>query len=48
MIDPDDKTANVANEHTNNLSAVDIKSMNEVALIPVGFAPSRNAAWTMP
>jgi len=48
MITPDDKTAYVANEHTNNVSAVDIKSMKEVALIPVGFAPARNAAWTMP
>jgi YVTN family beta-propeller protein len=48
VITPDDKTAYVANEHTNNVSAVDIKSMKEVALIPVGFAPARNAAWTMP
>ena len=48
VITPDDKTAYVANEHTNNVSAIDIKSMKEVALIPVGFAPARNAAWTMP
>jgi YVTN family beta-propeller protein len=44
-ISPDDKTAYVANEHTNNVSVVDIKSLKEVALIPVGFAPARNAAW---
>ena len=36
---PDGKTAYVANPVTNNVSAVDIKSMKEVALIPVGFVP---------
>ena len=44
-ISPDDKTAYVANEHTNNVSVVDIKSLKEVALIPVGFAPARNTPW---
>jgi YVTN family beta-propeller protein len=39
---PDGKTAYVANPVTNNVSAVDIKSMKEVALIPVGFVPKRN------
>jgi YVTN family beta-propeller protein len=39
---PDGKTAYVANAVTNNVSAVDIKSMKEVALIPVGFVPKRN------
>lgn len=39
---PDGKTAYVANAVTNNVSAVDLKSMKEVALIPVGFVPKRN------
>jgi YVTN family beta-propeller protein len=47
-ISPDDKTAYVANEHTNNVSVVDIKSLKEVALIPVGFAPARNTPWMRP
>jgi YVTN family beta-propeller protein len=47
-VSPDDKTAYVANEHTNNVSVVDIKSMKETALIPVGFAPARNATWMAP
>jgi len=47
-ITPDDKTAYVANEHTNNVSVIDIKSLKETALIPVGFAPARNATWMHP
>jgi YVTN family beta-propeller protein len=47
-ITPDDKTAYVANEHTNDVSVVDIKALKEVALIPVGFAPARNATWMLP
>src|SRR5215813_14265375 len=47
-ITPDDKTAYVANEHTNDVSVIDIKSLKEVALIPVGFAPARNATWMAP
>ncbi len=47
-VTPDDKTAYVANEHTNNVSAVDIKSLKEVALIPVGYAPARNVTWMAP
>jgi YVTN family beta-propeller protein len=47
-ITPDDKTAYVANEHTNNVSVVDIKSLKEAALIPVGFAPARNTTWLVP
>jgi len=39
---PDGKTAYVANAVTNNVSAVDIQTMKEVALIPVGFVPKRN------
>ena len=48
VISPDDKTAYVANEHTNNVSVVDIKTMKETSLIPVGFAPARNATWVAP
>jgi YVTN family beta-propeller protein len=47
-VTPDDKTAYVANEHTNNVSVVDVKSMKETALVPVGFAPARNATWMAP
>ena len=47
-VSPDDKTAYVANEHTNNVSVVDIKSLKEVALVPVGFAPARNTPWLAP
>jgi YVTN family beta-propeller protein len=47
-VTPDDKTAYVANEHTNDVSVIDIKSLKEVALIPVGFAPARNTAWLAP
>jgi len=47
-ISRDDKTAYVANEHTNDVSVVDIKSLKETALIPVGFAPARNATWMLP
>jgi YVTN family beta-propeller protein len=46
-ITPDDKTAYVANEHTNNVSVVDIKSLKEIALIPVGYAPARNVTWML-
>ena len=47
-ITPDSKTAYIANEHTNNVSAVDIPSLKEVAVIPVGYAPARNIAWMAP
>ena len=47
-ITPDGKTAYIANEHTNDVSAVDIKSMKETARIPVGFAPARNIIWMQP
>jgi YVTN family beta-propeller protein len=40
---PDGKTAYVANPVTNDVSVVDIKSMKEVARIPVGYVPKRNA-----
>jgi YVTN family beta-propeller protein len=44
-ITPDDKTVYVANEHSNDVSVVDIKGLKEVALIKVGYAPARNATW---
>ena len=47
-ITPDGKTAYVANEHTNDVSVVDIKTMKEVTRIPVGFAPARNIVWMAP
>jgi YVTN family beta-propeller protein len=47
-VTPDSKTAYVANEHTNDVSAVDIKSLKEIARIPVGFAPARNISWMAP
>ena len=47
-ITPDDKTAYVANSQSNNVSVVDIASMKEVALVPVGFAPARNVSWMAP
>ena len=39
---PDGKTAYVANPVTNDVSVVDVKTMKEVARIPVGFVPKRN------
>jgi YVTN family beta-propeller protein len=39
---PDGKTAYVANPVTNDVSVVDIKSLKEVARIPVGYVPKRN------
>ena len=47
-ITPDGKTAYIANEHTNNVSVVDIKTLKETARIPVGFAPARNTIWMAP
>jgi YVTN family beta-propeller protein len=47
-VTPDSKTAYVANEHSNTVSVVDIASLKETALIPVGFAPARNATWIAP
>jgi len=47
-VSPDDKTVYVANPETNNVSVVDIASMKETAVIPVGFAPSRNTMWVAP
>lgn len=39
----DGKSAYVANPVTNDVSVVDVASMKEVARIPVGFVPKRNA-----
>jgi YVTN family beta-propeller protein len=39
---PDGQTAYVANPVTNDVSVVDVKTMKEVGLIPVGFVPKRN------
>ena len=47
-ISPDSKTAYIANEHSNSVSAVDIPSLKEVAVIPVGYAPARNTTWMAP
>jgi YVTN family beta-propeller protein len=48
VIAPDDKTVYVANPETNNVSVVDIATMKETAVVPVGFAPSRNTMWIAP
>jgi YVTN family beta-propeller protein len=45
---PDGKTAYVANPVTNDVSVVDIKSLKEVARIPVGFVPKRNTTGMLP
>ena len=45
---PDGHKAYVANAVTNDVSVVDIKTMKEVALIPVGFVPKRNTTGVLP
>jgi YVTN family beta-propeller protein len=45
---PDGKTAYVANVITNDVSAVDVKSMKEITRIPVGYVPKRNATGMLP
>ena len=47
-ITPDDKTVYVANAQSSNVSVVDIASMKEVAVIPVGALPARNTPWIAP
>ena len=47
-ITPDDKTVYVANAQSDNVSVVDIASMKEVAVIPVGALPARNTPWIAP
>jgi YVTN family beta-propeller protein len=45
---PDGKTAYVANAVTNDVSAIDVKSMKEIARIPVGYVPKRNTTGMLP
>jgi YVTN family beta-propeller protein len=45
---PDSKTAYVAIAGSNFVSAIDIKSMKEVARIPVGEVPKRNITAVLP
>jgi YVTN family beta-propeller protein len=47
-LSPDNKTAYISNSMSNTVSAVDLASMKEVALIPVGFVPKRNVAAMLP
>ena len=47
-ITPDDKTAYVANEQSDDVSVVDIKSLKEITRISVGFNPARNTSWMAP
>src|SRR5580704_466694 len=47
-ITPDDKTAYVANEQSDDVSVVDIRSLKEITRISVGFAPARNTTWMLP
>ena len=44
---PDGKTAYVAMAVTNDVSVVDVKSMKEIARIPVGYVPKRNTTGTL-
>ncbi len=44
----DSKTAYISNSMSNTVSAIDIASMKEVALIPVGYVPKRNVAALLP
>ena len=45
---PDGRTAYVANAASNSVSAVDVKSMKEIARIPVGEVPKRNTTAILP
>jgi len=45
---PNGKTAYVSNAVTNDVSAVDVNSMKEIALIPVGYVPKRNTTGMLP
>jgi YVTN family beta-propeller protein len=45
---PDGKRAYVANAVTNDVSVVDVPTMKEVALIPVGYVPKRNTTGVLP
>jgi YVTN family beta-propeller protein len=43
-LSPDGKKAYIANSITNNVSVIDVASMKEIALIPVGYTPKRNTS----
>ena len=45
---PDGKTAYVANAVTNDVSVIDVKSLKEIARIPVGYVPKRNTTGWLP
>ena len=45
---PDGKTAYVAMAGSNFVAAIDVKSMKQVARIPVGYVPKRNATAILP
>jgi YVTN family beta-propeller protein len=45
---PDGRTAYVANAVTNDVSAVNVASMQEIARIPVGYVPKRNTTGMLP
>jgi YVTN family beta-propeller protein len=45
---PDGKTAYVANAVTNDVSVIDVKSLKEIALIPVSYVPKRNTTGWLP
>jgi YVTN family beta-propeller protein len=45
---PDGKRAYVSNAVTNDVSVIDVPTMKEVALIPVGYVPKRNTTGILP
>ena len=47
-ITPDSRTVYVANEASDTVSVVDVKSMKEVVQIPVGSVPKRNTTGVLP
>jgi YVTN family beta-propeller protein len=47
-VTPDGERAYVAMAVTNDVSVVDVKSLKEVARIPVGFVPKRNTTGMLP
>jgi YVTN family beta-propeller protein len=47
-ISPDGARAYIANTNTDDVSCVDIKTMKEIARIPVGASPKRNISAMLP
>jgi YVTN family beta-propeller protein len=45
---PDGKRAYVANVISDDVSAVDVATMKEIARIPVGYVPKRNTTGMLP